>query len=61
MKKLISIAVADNSIGGSGEWSKGFFSNCFYSGQTSDVVNVNTLIVKIYQSGASIVSQPVVK
>ena len=43
-------------------WSKGFFSaTVSISGQTSDVVNVNTLIVKIYQSGASIVSQPVVK
>ena len=41
--------------------AKGFSATVSISGQTSDVVNVNTLIVKIYQSGASIVSQPVVE
>lgn len=41
--------------------AKGYSATVSISGQTKEVASLNTLIIKMYQSGASIVSQPVVE
>lgn len=41
--------------------AKGYSATVTLSGQTADVSNVNILIVKLYEAGASLVSQPVVE
>jgi len=41
--------------------AKGYSATVQVSGQSKDVANLNILIVKVYQAGASIVSQPVVQ
>ncbi len=41
--------------------AKGYSATVAISGETSEVANLNSLIVKVYSAGASIVSQPVVE
>lgn len=41
--------------------AKGFSATVSIVGQSSDVANINTLLVKVYQAGASLVSQPVIE
>lgn len=41
--------------------AKGYSATVTISGQTNDVANLSVLVVRLYQAGASIVSQPIVE
>ena len=41
--------------------AKGYSATVLITGESTDIANLNTLVVRMYSSGASIVSQPVVE
>ncbi len=59
-KSLVQSQVTITPLAAVVSGAKGYSATAQISGQSKDVANLNILIVKVYQAGASIVSQPVV-